>query len=437
MHNTMLRYSIELALRSFRRNRILTALMILAIALGIGASMTTLTVLHVLSADPLPGKSHRLYRVQLDPQSLENYMPGAEPDEQLTRYDAEALWHGAHAKRQALMTGGHVAITPARPDVEPFYATARYTSADFFSMFDVPWVDGGPWGIADDDARARLAVVSRQLADKLFGGERPVGRSLRIGDHDVQIIGVVDAWRPAPRFYDLHDGTYGETEQVFLPISTALELELRRHGLMNCWDDVGDDETSLTAPCSWIQYWVELDSPDEANAYRDTLIRYSEDQRTAGRFQRPSNVRLRNVMEWLDFKQVVPGDVRLQNYLAFGFLLVCLINTVGLLLAKFLRRSAEISVRRALGASRSAIFVQFLVEAITIGLIGGVLGLGLTFLGLAAVRMQPSGYEHLVELDGRMLAGTFALTLVASILAGILPAWRACQVVPATQLKTQ
>ena len=78
---------------------------------------------------------------------------------------------------------------------------------------------------------------------------------------------------------------------------------------------------------------------------------------------------------------MVPGDVRLQLWLAFGFLLVCLLNTVGLLLAKFLRRSGEIGVRRALGASRRAIFMQCLVEAGTVGLAGGVLGLGLALAG--------------------------------------------------------
>jgi hypothetical protein len=61
---------------------------------------------------------------------------------------------------------------------------------------------------------------------------------------------------------------------------------------------------------------------------------------------------------------VVPGDVRLQMWLAFGFLRVCLVNTVGLLLAKFLRRSGEIGVRRALGASRAEIFLQCLSKPV-------------------------------------------------------------------------
>jgi len=160
-------------------------------------------------------------------------------------------------------------------------------------------------------------------------------------------------------------------------------------------------------------------------------------QRAPGRFEGPTSVRLRNRMEHLSYNEVVPSDVQLQVWLAFGFLLVCLLNTVGLLLAKFLRRSSEIGVRRALGASRRAIFAQCLVEAGTVGLAGGALGLGLAMLGLWAVRQQPAEYASLAHLDPLMLAVTFALALVASLLAGVLPAWRACQVTPAIQLKSQ
>jgi putative ABC transport system permease protein len=141
-------------------------------------------------------------------------------------------------------------------------------------------------------------------------------------------------------------------------------------------------------------------------------------------------------MEWLDFNKVVPSDVRLQVYLAFGFLLVCLVNTVGLMLAKFMRRAGELGVRRALGASRRNVFAQLLVESGVIGLAGGIGGLGLALLGLWAVRHQPSDYAKLAQLDPAMLLTTFALAVGASLLAGLLPAWRACQVTPALQLKS-
>ena len=137
----------------------------------------------------------------------------------------------------------------------------------------------------------------------------------------------------------------------------------------------------------------------------------------------------------LDDQGVVPGDVRLQVGMAFGFLLICVVNTVGLLLAKCLRRSREIGVRRALGASRGAIFAQFMVEAAIIGLAGGVLGLVFAELGLWGVRQQPAEYASLAHLDLDMFAFTFAVALVASLFAGLLPSWRACVVAPAPQLK--
>jgi putative ABC transport system permease protein len=140
-------------------------------------------------------------------------------------------------------------------------------------------------------------------------------------------------------------------------------------------------------------------------------------------------------MQWLEFWQVVPGDVRLQTWLAFGFLLVCLVNTVGLMLAKFLRRSGEIGVRRALGAARRSVFMQLLVEAGIVGVAGGAFGLLLALVGLWLVRRQPADYAKLAYLDPTMLLVTFALAVGATLLAGLLPAWRACRVAPALQLK--
>jgi putative ABC transport system permease protein len=93
-------------------------------------------------------------------------------------------------------------------------------------------------------------------------------------------------------------------------------------------------------------------------------------------------------------------------------------------------------VRRALGASKLSIFTQLLVEAGSIGLIGGVVGLGLAYLGLWAIRQMPVSYAELAQLDTSMLIATFGLSIASSLLAGLLPAWRGCQVTPALQLKS-
>lgn len=435
----MLAYYFNLALRSFRRNKVLTALMVLAIALGIGACMTTLTVFYVLSGDPIPAKSGQLYYVRMDPAGLEGHSPGDPPEEQMTRYDSEALLRDAKGDRQAMMSGGNVAIEPDKDGLTPFTAEARFTSSDFFAMFDVPLVAGRAWTKADDEARANVAVITRALAERLFGGTAAVGKSVQMNQVAFEVVGVVDTWRPVPRFYDLTGERFGEGEEVFVPFSTSRAHDWGSSGNMNCWGSSNDAEgsTGPTAPCAWVQYWVELGDAGKAADYKRYLDNYSDQQRTAGRFQRPTNTRLTPVMGWLEENNVVPGDVRLQAWLAFGFLAVCLLNTVGLLLAKFLRRGGEIGVRRALGASRRAIFTQCLVEAATVGLAGGIGGLLLSLGGLWLVRQQPVGYAELARLDPLMLAMTFALALVASIVAGLLPAWRAMQIAPSVQLKSQ
>ena len=431
----MLGYYLDLALRSLRRNVALTILMIVAIAFGVGSSMTTLTVLHVLSADPIPGKSDQLFYVQLDHRKAAGHLPTDPLPDQVTRRDAENLVRAAKADHQAMMTGGSVAVEPERADLEPFYVEARYTSADFFTMFRVPFVTGTGWTAADDGANARAVVVARALAEKLFGTTAVLGRSLRVNAVEMRIIGVIDTWRPTPHFYDLYSGEYAEAEQVYLPFSTAVELRLQHSGSTNCWGDA-PDQLAIGAPCEWIQLWVELDSSDMVAAYHDYLVHYSEEQRRVGAFELPPNPRLSDVRTWLEVNEVVPSDVRLQSWIALGFLLVCLINTVGLLLTKFLRRSSEIGVRRALGTSKRSIFAQLLVESGIIGLVGGLAGLGLACLGLWAVRQQPAQYADLARLDMPMLAATFGLAVITSVLAGLLPAWRGCQITPAIQLKS-
>ena len=141
LSTSMFAYYFDLALRSFRRNKALTALMVVAIALGIGAAMTTLTVFHVLSGDPIPGKSERLFYPQLEPRSMTGFTPGDEPSEQMTRFDAEALYRDGRGERQAIMSGGSVVIEPVRSDLDPMAQEARYTTGEFFPMFEVPFID--------------------------------------------------------------------------------------------------------------------------------------------------------------------------------------------------------------------------------------------------------------------------------------------------------
>ena len=439
----MLAYYLNLALRSLKRNKVLTVLMVLAIAVGIGASMTTLTVMHLLSGDPVPTRSGTLFYPQVDG----NPTPGdfKNPLDVLDYQSAVDLWSAHRADRQTLVVNSPVRLRSPELKQPALMPGMLSTTSDFFPMFDVPFEYGAAWTPSDDDKHARVAVISADLNQKLYGGRNSVGHTLQLRDTDVRIVGVLKPWRPKPLFYQVAGGRfangqtadfYGKTQDVFTPFFTGLELNDGNFQQFTCWHMPATPGHLKNSPCVWIQMWVQLDDAVKVAAFKQFLHGYAAQQQVLGRIVRPQNTRLPSLMEWLDYNGVVPSDVRLQTWLAFAFLLICLFNTVGLLLAKFLRRSGEIGVRRALGASRGAVFAQCLVEAGMVGLVGGIGGLLLTLLGLWLVRLQPTAYADLVHLDVSMFIVTFAMAIAASLLAGLLPALRASRVSPGLQLKT-
>ena len=86
------------------------------------------------------------------------------------------------------MTGGQVTVRPPQGEARAFFAPARYASADFFAMFEVPFLHGHGWSADDDAKQARVAVISRKLADKLYGADHAVGQSLHLGKDYFTVI---------------------------------------------------------------------------------------------------------------------------------------------------------------------------------------------------------------------------------------------------------
>jgi putative ABC transport system permease protein len=415
----MFGYYLDLAVRSLKHNKVLTALMVLTLALGIGASITTLTVVSLLSGDPF---------------ALDGYEPGqSKPPFTLSYRDAMNLLQLRKADRQAIVSAASVGIM--KPGgVTAIWGNGIFATADFFPMFDTPFQFGTGWSAGDDAAHARVAVIAGYLNDALFGGANSVGRSIRINGHDFRIVGVLKHWAPQPRFYgaELDQHAFGDGDAVFAPLDAALDAGVG--GAPGQCFSVGDQRDPRIMPCTWLGFWVELDSAQAIIDYRELLAGYVRDQIKQGRFYR-SDTALPNLSQLMHREELVPDTVKLKAGLAFGFLLICVVNTVGLLLAKCLRRSPEIGVRRALGATRAAIFAQFMVEAALIGVAGGVLGLLFAELGLWGTRHQPAEYASMARLDPLMFLLTFVVALVASLAAGLLPSWRASGVAPASQIK--
>ena len=434
----MLIYYVKLAWRQLWHNPVMTALMVVAIGLGIGASMTMLTVLHVMSDDPLPGRSSQLFYPHIDPLPVRYQVNwGYDPSDNFTWPDAQALLSAHRAEKQAAMAGGTILLRSPVPDGVPFRIDGRYATAEIFDLFGIRFAQGHGWSAADDANRARVVVLAESLAHRLFGSENPLGRMVRLEDADFRVIGVIHGWDPHPNM--LADGAsnvFGKPDVFFLPLSAAADLNFSSNGSFGGWGGNDEADRMHSPTTSWIQVWVQLSDPAGVNAYRQFLVDYSAQQKALGRFERaPTAARLDGLMQHLQREHIVPGDVRLQLWLALGFLLVCVINIVALLLAKFLRRSNELSVRRALGASRIHIFIQLGMESLMVGLAGGVLGLVLAQVGLWIVRQRPDDYAQLAHMDIDMLLITFILAIFACLLAGLLPAWRASRIPPALQMK--
>ncbi|QNA87577.1 FtsX-like permease family protein [Massilia sp. Dwa41.01b] len=436
----MFSYYFKLGLRSLRRNPALTALMVLTLAVGVAASVSTLTILHMMSGDPIPHKSDRLFVPIFDVAPLDGYNPGEKLQEnQVTYKDVVNLLKSGQGVRRTGLYGVGGPIEPPRKELPVFTAQGLAPTRDFFAMFDVPFLHGQAWSAQDDERGADVVVLSRETAEKLYGAADPVGQRLNLLGFPYTVVGVLDKWNPQPRYYKLVGGEqFGDAEEFFIPLASAIRHETTHNGGMNCSErsDPGF-EGRLRSECTWFQFWFETRTASERAELKNYLDGYAAEQRKLGRMKRAAPIGLFNVTEWMEEREVVGKDTKLSAWLAFGFLLLCLVNTIGLLLAKFSVRAAEVGIRRALGASRREIFRQFLVESAVVGLAGGVLGLVLAFGALALIAMQSSEVAAIARMDLTMLAFTFALSVFAAVLAGLLPTWRACQVTPALQLKSQ
>lgn len=436
----MFGYYLKLGVRSLRRNPALTVLMVLTLAVGVAASMSTLTILHMMSSDPIPQKSDRLFTALVDNGPLEGYTPGEDPDDIQSSYqDAQNFLKSGQGIRRTALYGIAISAEPPRREIPPFTMAGIAPTRDFFAMFDVPFLYGQAWTEADDARGADVVVLGRAMAEKLFGNINPVGQRLNLMGFPYTVVGVADNWRMLPRVYLLGGGSpMGSPEEFFLPLSSAIRHETDHHGGMSCTSKLGPGFAArLASECTWITAWFETASAGDRRDVQSWLDNYANDQRKLGRLKRNAPNRLFDVREWMEFTHVVGKDSKLQTWLAFGFLALCLVNTVGLLLAKFSVRASEIGVRRALGASRGEIFRQFLTETAVVGLVGGALGLLLSFGALALIGTTSKSMAALATMDWQMLGLTFAISVSAAILAGLIPTWRACQVTPAIQLKSQ
>jgi putative ABC transport system permease protein len=422
----MYKYALALALRGALHHLRSSAMVVVVIALGLTACMTILTVFHTLASDPLDGHGAAVETILLKPQGS---APAA--SQALLKY-ATVQQIVSRAQDMPMMA---MVVSPNRVQTDdkqgPSIDNASVVAAtsNIASVFGITLARGHWWTARDDRAHEPVAVVSQKVAKRLFGTEAALGETILVGGTPVRIIGIRSPWAPTLQFYAQGATLYQRTmAQILMPLSVAADAQLQLTSLSRC---EGSAFRTPWRDCGLAQVWAYgLDDIQQAK-----LLRLVHDFTDVAPTHKQFNATLVNIPGWLRIQHVLPDSMRAYVWIAVAFLALCLFNAAGVLGARFMSRSSEVGIRRALGASKRDVFAQHLFESGCLALIGGLLALPLTLGALAMLRAQAVRYSTIVHFSIDTFIGLCLFTVITGLLVGIYPAWRASARPPALQVK--
>ncbi|MDO6618944.1 MULTISPECIES: ABC transporter permease [unclassified Shewanella] len=437
----MFLYYCDLAWRSIKKTPMLSLLMILAISIGIGITITTLNVYKTMSYNPAGERSEQINSVQLWSQGLDSW---DDFQSNLTYTDVINLRNNNELAIKAASFRTGLAMQSEDPEIQPVLKGVRVTDSDFFTIFEVPFLYGDRWDKSVDAQPTYQVVIGEKLNQSFFDGVNSVGKTIYLNRKPYQIVGVIKDWNPQPKYYDPTNEPFSDAEEIYIPFSITPLEEFDVWGNTSGWkfEPMVTYQDRLNSEKTWIHFWALLKTDAEKQQYKSWLSQYVEQQRSFGRFtdtaKTPAEaVQISDIEKWLVDSEVVPRDNKILVGLSVLFLTVCLVNILGLLLTKFLKRAPEVGVRRAIGASRRQIFSQYMVEVGIIGFIGGVVGLLWAWGALTLLESQFNVDASVAGLDSTMWIITPLIAISTAVLAGVYPAWVVCRTKPSVYLKAQ
>ena len=290
------------------------------------------------------------------------------------------------------------------------------TTESWFELVDRPVLAGRVLRREDLERSAPVAVLTEYGARRLLATEHALGETLTIGEHAYEIVGIVrseDAGESAMQTPDAQTDAY-------VPLTTARE----RYG------DVFVKASQGSRVCEQVELHQILVSVDEEDRVEATAAAL---ERMLAAFHRKKDYTVSVPLALLRQAQATRRTFSIVLGAIAGIsLLVGGIGIMNIMLATVTERTREIGIRRAIGARRSQIVMQFLIESLVLSALGGLIGLGLGLL-IPALVTAFAGMPTIVTAWSLLLS--FGISVAVGMVFGIYPALRASRLDPIVALR--
>lgn len=400
--------SLDVALRALLRARLRSALTILGILVGIAAVVVVVALGQGASGsigNRIESLGSNVVYIFDQPVQRSGLRSALGTSLGLTDGDAEAL------RREAPALSAVSVFTSTTVQAVTSFANARTsvmgTDLAYFPVRGFELATGRLWTPQEEHSKARVVLLGPATAATLFGSADPLGRSVRIGKHPYRVIGTLLPKGASPFGQD-------QDERIMMPIGTW-----RAH--LNPW--LGRRVHMIMASAA------SFDSSANAQLQIEEILRQRHHVREG---KAPDFV----VHTQEQFREMQQRIVSVLTVLLLSVAAVSLfvggVGVMNIMLVTVTERRREIGVRMALGAQPRDIEMQFLIEAVTLTFLGGLIGL-LLAAGLIELGKRGLGWSMTLGLPAVLVA--FATSLFGGIVFGYLPARRAALVEPMEALR--
>ncbi len=420
-------YYLKVSLISIKRAPLPYALTLLVLSTGLGVFFSNATLYYWLNSDPLPAKSSQLFfpRINSVQQQCDSCL---EPLKILSYQDVQLLSANDIATAQAAMYSSTTyARLPNQQGSSPTAVSLRVTQKDFFQLFSVPFLHGQPW--PDNNARMEI-ILARNTALKFFGRTNVLGEQLQLDQSLFTVVGVLDDWQMIPRLYDVNTNrAMNSAEDIYLPFETGYDSGFSASSQTMSFDNRNYNSDfgvqAREGQYYMLQFWLQLDGPEQQQAYQQFMDNLVASEQAAGRHPRAKVNHLHNLLDVMD-----AFDARNRQSDAFAlvsllFLLVCLFNACHLSMNRYLAGQYEFSLRRALGARRLQLMQQVLVDVLVNTGLAFVLSLGIALLFLGLITYLLPSMTVLSRWQPPLLLAMLGLAFFCCYLVTLYPALRA------------